>query len=57
MKVAPVVIDDAVNVSLVLIQVRVVGAAILTLGGVIVCVTVTKAVFVQPFEGSVTVAV
>jgi hypothetical protein len=52
-----VVVDDAVSVTLVTKQVNVAGAAILALGGVMVCVTVCVAVAVHPFAGSVTVTV
>ena len=57
LKVAPPVVEEAVNVSLVVEHVRTVGAATLALGAVIFCVTVTDAVFVQPFAGLVTVTV
>jgi len=55
LKVAPVVVDDAVIVMLVTAQVSVAGGAMLTLGGVIAWLTVVEAELVQPFEGSVTV--
>ena len=51
------VVDDAVKVSVVVVQVRTVGGAMLALGGVIFCVTVAEAVAVQPLAGSVTVTV
>ena len=55
--VAPAVEDDAVNVTLVNPQVNIAGAAMLALGVAMFCVTVADAVFVQPFDGSVTVTV
>jgi len=55
LKVAPVVVDDAVMVTLVTAQVSVAGGAMLTLGGMIAWLTVVEAELVQPFEGSVTV--
>ena len=55
--VVPPVVEDAVNVSLVLVQVKATGALILTVGGIPLCVTVAEAVLVQPFDGSVTVTV
>ena len=57
LNVAPAVVDEAVNVWLVLTQVKTDGVAMLALGGVTVCVTVTAAVLVQPLTGSVTVMV
>ena len=57
LNVAPPVVDDAVNVSLMVAQVNVVGAAMLALGAAVFCVTVAKAVFVQPLAGFVTVTV
>jgi hypothetical protein len=57
LKVAPPVVDEAVNVSLVLVQVKTEGAAILAPGATIFCVTVAEAVLVQPFAGFVTVTV
>ena len=54
---APPVVDDAVNVSLVVVQVKTAGAATLALGTVIFCVTVADAELVHPFDGSVTVTV
>jgi hypothetical protein len=54
LKVAPVVVDDAVMVTLVTAQVSVAGGAMLTLGGMIAWLTVVEAELVQPFEGSVT---
>jgi len=56
LKVAPVVVDDAVMVTLVTAQVSVAGGAMLTLGGVIAWLIVVEAEDVQPLEGSVTVA-
>ena len=55
LKVAPVVVDDAVIVTLVTAQVSVAGGAMLTLGGMIAWLTVVEAELVQPLEGSVTV--
>jgi hypothetical protein len=55
--VAPAVVDDAVIVTLVVVQVSVVGGAILTLGGVIFCDTATDAEAVHPLAGSPTVNV
>ena len=52
---APVVVEDAVKVSVGDAQVIGEGAAILALGAVIFCVTVVEAVFVQPLEASVAV--
>ena len=49
--------DDAVKVSLVVAQVKTTGADTLAFGAVVFCVTVTNAVFVQPFAGLVTVTV
>ena len=57
LNVAPIVVDDAVRVTLVTEQVNVAGTAMLALGGVMVCVTVCEAVAVHPFAGSVTVTV
>ena len=57
LNVAPPVVDDAVNVSLVTEQVKIVGAAILAFGVVIFWVTVAEVVFVQPLPGFVTVTV
>jgi hypothetical protein len=47
----------AVKVSLVVVQVSITGALILTVGGVLFWVTTTEAVPVQPFAVSVTVTV
>jgi len=55
LKVAPVVVDEAVMVMLVIAQVSVAGGAMLRLGGVVAWLTVVEAELVQPFEGSVTV--
>ena len=57
LKVAPPVVEDAVNISLVALQVKTTGTLTLALGGVVFCVTVADAVFVQPFAGLVTVTV
>ena len=57
LNVAPPVVDEAVNTSLGLLQVRTVGAATLAFGAVIFWLTVAEAVLVQPFDGSVTVTV
>ena len=57
LKVTPVVVEVAVRVTLVMAQVSVAGAAILTLGGVMLCDTVAEAVLVQPLAGFVTVTV
>ena len=55
LNVAPVVVEDAVKVSLGDVQVIGAGAAMLALGAIMFCVTVVDAVFVQPLAGSVTV--
>ena len=55
LNVAPVVVDDAVRVTLLTEQVNVAGTAMLALGGVTICVTVCEAVAVQPLVGFVTV--
>ena len=55
LKVAPAVVDVAVKVSLVLVQVKTVGGLMPAFGAVMFCVTVTAAELVQLFEGSVTV--
>ena len=57
LKVAPPVVEDAVNVSLIFVHVRAVGAAILALGTVVFCVTVADMVFMHPLAGFVTVTV
>ena len=57
LNVAPIVVDDAVSVTLVTEQVNVAGTAMLALGGVTVWVTLCDAVAVHPFAGSVTVTV
>ena len=54
-KVAPVVVEEAVKVSDVLVHVRTVGADILAFGTVTFCATVTVAELVQPLEGFVAV--
>ena len=53
--VAPMVVELAVSVTLSTVQVSAAGAAILTFGVVMFCVTVVDADAVQPFAGSVTV--
>ena len=55
LKVTPAVVDVAVSVSLRFVQVKTVGGMIPALGGIVFWVTVTEAVLVQPFAGSVTV--
>ena len=55
LKVAPVVVEVAVSVSLVLVHVKTVGGLIPALGAVMFWVTVTAAEVVQLLEGSVTV--
>ena len=55
LNVAPVVVDEAVKVSLVRTQVKTVGDAMLAFGLTIFCVTVEEAETVQPLTGSVTV--
>ena len=57
LKVAPPVVDEAVRVSLVVVQFKTTGAAMLALGAVIFCVTVAEAVAVHPFAGLVTVTI
>ena len=57
LKVAPPVVEEAVNTSLVVVQVNTEGAATLALGRVVFCVTVAEAVLVQPFTGLITVTV
>ena len=57
LKVAPPVVDEAARTSLVVVQVKTAGAAILALGEVMFCMTVVEAVFVQPLTGFVTVTV
>ena len=57
LNVAPPVVEDAVNVSLVVEHVKAVGAAILALGRLPFWVTAADEVLVQPFVGSVTVTV
>ena len=53
--VTPMVVDEAVSVVLRTVHVNDAGAAILTLGTVMFCVTVVDAEAVQPLDGSVTV--
>ena len=55
LNVVPAVVEDAVNTWLVVVQVRMTGGAIPALGGLTVWETVTEAVDIHPFEGSVTV--
>ena len=55
LKVAPVVVDETDKTSLVFKHVNVAGVAIATFGEVIFWMTVTVAVLLQPFDGSVTV--
>ena len=57
LNVAPPVVDEAVNVSLVSEHVRTTGVLMLTFGMLPFWVTVAAAVFVQPLLGSVTVTV
>ena len=57
LKVAPPVVEDAVNVSLTTAQVKIEGGAMAALGGVTVRITVIEAEAVQPLVGSVTVTV
>jgi hypothetical protein len=55
MKLAPVVVEDAVTLTVVTEQVKVAGAAIERFGAVIFWFTDTQAVAVQPLAGSVIV--
>ena len=55
LKMAPTVVDEAVSVSLNVVQVKVVGAAMLAFGTAVFCVTTALAVLVQPLAGFVTV--
>ena len=57
LKVAPLVVDEAVKVSVVVVQVKAAGAAILALGATIFCITATDADAVQLLDGSVTITV
>ena len=57
LNVAPPVVDEAVNTSLVATQVKTVGVAMLAFGAVKFWVTVTEAVLVHPLTGLVTVTV
>ena len=57
LKVAPLVVDAAVKVSLVVVHVKVAGAAILALGATVFWITVPDAEAVQLLDGSVTVTV
>ena len=54
-KVAPAVVEDAVNVELVLVHVSTAGVATLAFGTTILCVTVVEAAAVHPLAGSVAV--
>ena len=54
LNVAPTVVDDAVSVTLLVVQVSVAGVAILAFGVAIFWLTVVEVVLVHPFEGSVT---
>lgn len=56
-KVTPEVVDDAFSVCVVVVQVKALGGAILTFGGVAVCVTVVDVDAVHPFVGLVAVTV
>ena len=49
--------EDAVMLSLVLVQLNTEGIVMLAVGATRFCATVTEAVFVQPFVGSVAVTV
>jgi hypothetical protein len=55
--VTPTVVDDAVMVTLVTLQVSVAGGAILRSGGVTLWVIATEEEALQPFDGSVIVTV
>ena len=57
LKVALLVVDEAVSVWLVTAQVKTTGAAMLAFGGVTIWFTDTDALVVQPLTGSVTVTV
>ena len=57
LKVAPPVVEEAVNTSLITVQFKTTGEATLALGGVMFWVTVAEAVDVHPFAGLVTVTV
>jgi hypothetical protein len=57
LNVAPPVVEEAVSVSEVVVQVKGTGGAMLTLGVMMFWVTVVDAVMVQPFAGSVMVTV
>ena len=57
LNVALLVVEDATSVWLVTEHVKTDGTAILALGGVVVCVTETEVLAVQPLIGSVTVTV
>ena len=50
-------VDDAVSITLVFVQLSIAGVAMLTFGAVMFCVTVAEAVLVHPLEGLVTVTV
>ena len=55
--VAPAVVEDAVSVSKMLLQVKIDGGAIVALGATMFWVTLMVAELVQPFDGSVAVTV
>ena len=55
LNVAPAVLDEAVNVSLVLVHVSSVGGEILRFGATISWIIVTEAEPVHPLDGSVAV--
>ena len=57
LNVAPIVVDDTVNVSLVVTHVNVTGVEIVALGVGVLCITVVLAEVVQALAGSVTVTV
>ena len=57
LNVAPVVVEEAVKVMLVVEQDKVAGVAMLEFGSAMFCVIVIVAVVEQPFVGSVTVTV
>ena len=55
--VAPAVVEDAVSVSKMLLQVKIDGGAIVELGATMFWVTLMVAELVQPFDGSVAMTV
>ena len=57
LNVAPVVVDKAVNVSLIVVHVKTVGEAIAALGIGVFWITVVLAEAVHPLDGSVIVSV